>query len=196
MLFIYFFMLFCLLSLSNFYVVWLIMELIFLFFLLVVINKELKSIGLIIYFFFQSVRSLLLFVAVVFFIHKLVFLFLIAKLGVFPFFYWVVVVRVKLGIIGNMFVLSLQKVSVFWLIWLVGSVSFRFLYLLVYLGLFFVVVNLLLVVDFWLLLVYSSIANRGLIILRMYGSNYMFVVFLYLITIIMILYLLRFWILT
>lgn len=89
------------------------MEIIFLFFLLYVILKESKSFGLVIYFFFQSVSSLLLFISVVFFLDKLVLIFLLAKLGLFPFFYWVIVVSVKLGVLGNMFVLRFQKFSVF-----------------------------------------------------------------------------------
>jgi hypothetical protein len=63
------------------------MELIFLFFLLYVINAETKRIGLIIYFFFQRVASLMLFIVVVFSFDKLIFLLLRAKLGLFPFFY-------------------------------------------------------------------------------------------------------------
>lgn len=185
--FVYFFILFSLLSISNFFLVWLLMELMFLFFLLYVINKEIKSIGLVIYFFFQRVCSLLLFISVVFFMSKLVFLFLLAKLGMFPFFYWVVVVRVKVGIVGNMFILSFQKFSLFWLFWLVREVNFNFLYFIVYLGLFFVVINLLLISDFWLLLVYSSIANTGLILLSTVGSSYIYVVFLYLFVVFIIL---------
>lgn len=45
---------------------------------------------------------------------------------------------------------------------------------------FFVVFSLLCVTDFWLLLVYSSISNRRLILLRVFGSNYIRMVFLYL----------------
>ena len=146
----YFFILFLLLSLSNVYVIWLIIELMFLFFLLLVINTERKRIGLIVYFFFQSLASLILFVRIIFFFDKLVFLLLRAKLGLFPFFYWIVVVRVKVGIIGNMFVLGLQKFSVFWLFWLLMKASLDFVYFIVYLSVFFVIVNLLIVSDLWL----------------------------------------------
>ena len=84
-----------------------------LFFFIYVISLERKRVGLIIYYFFQSVISMLLFMGVYFFFDKFVFLVLIAKLGLFPFFYWVVVVRVKVGVVSNMFVLRLQKVAIF-----------------------------------------------------------------------------------
>jgi hypothetical protein len=171
---------FLLLSVVNVYLVWLIIELIFIFFLLLVVDIEYKSLGLIIYFFFQGVASLLLFVVICFSLDKIIFMFLVGKLGLFPFFYWIVVVRVKVGLVGNMFVLSLQKVSVFWLFWLVRRVQLRFLFFLVYLSIFFVIVSLFLVRDLWLLIVYSSIGNRRMIILRVYGSSYMYIVILYL----------------
>jgi hypothetical protein len=63
------------------------MELIFVFFLLVIINIEVKRVGLIIYFFFQRVISLCLFIVFIFSFEKLIFLLLSAKLGLFPFFY-------------------------------------------------------------------------------------------------------------
>jgi hypothetical protein len=187
----YFSILFLMLSLSNVYVVWLLMELIFLFFILYILNNELKSVGLIIYFFFQSVLSLLLLIAVFFFIDKVIFLLLVAKLGLFPFFYWMVVVSLKVGLLGNVFVLRLQKISVFWILWLLCNISFSFIYILVYLSVFFVVVNLLLVCDFWLLLVYSSIGNTGILLARVYGIYYMYVVLLYLFVVIFIIYLVK-----
>lgn len=155
-------------------------ELIFLFFLLLVINFESKSIGLIVYFFFQSVASLLLFIVIFFSFDKLIFLLLSAKLGLFPFFYWIVIVRVKVGLFGNLFVLCLQKIRVFWLVWLLLNVQLSFLYILVYIRIFFVIIRLLIIRDLWLLLVYSSIANTGIIMLRVFGSNYIYVVLLYL----------------
>ena len=188
MLIIYFFILFSLLSLSNVYIIWLLIELLFLFFLLIVINNERKNVGLIIYFFFQSVASLILFIVLVFSFEKLIFLLLRAKLGLFPFFYWIVVVRVKVGLIGNLFILRLQKIRVFWLFWLLLNSSFSFLYIFVYRRIFFVVVNLLLISDLWLLIVYSSIANTGMILLRVYGSHYIIIVFLYLRVIAIIIY--------
>ncbi len=75
--------------------------------------------------------------------------------------------------------------------WLLLQVSFRFVYFLVYRRIFFVIINLLIVSDLWLLLVYSSIANTGIIILRVYGSNYLFIVFLYLLVIFGIIYFLK-----
>ncbi len=167
------------------------MEIIFLFFLLYVINNESKSVGLIIYFFFQRVASLFLFIVIFFSFEKLVFLLLVAKLGLFPFFYWIVVVRVKVGLLGNLFVLSLQKIRVFWLLWILIKVSLSFVYFFVYIRIFFVIVNLLIITDLWLLMVYSSIANTGIIILRIYGSNYVFAVVLYLTVIFGIIYILK-----
>ena len=125
---------------------------------------------------------------VFFCLEKLIILFLTAKLGLFPFFYWIVVVSIKIGLIGNLFVLRLQKIRVFWFLWLVVKSSLLFIYLLVYTRIFFVIINLLMIRDLWLLLVYSSIANTGIIILRVFGSYYIFVVFLYLFVIFIIVY--------
>jgi hypothetical protein len=122
---------------------------------------------------------------------KIVFLLLVAKLGLFPFFYWIVVVSLKVGLLGNVFVLRLQKISVFWMLWLVCNIPLRFLYFIVYLSVFFVVVNLLLVSDFWLLLVYSSIGNTGMLLIRIYGTYYIFVVLLYLFVVFFIIYLVK-----
>lgn len=158
------------------------------FFFLRVFVYEGKSVGLVIYYFFQRCISLLLLIRFFFFFSKLVYLFLLAKLGLFPFFYWVVVVRVKVGVVANMFVLRLQKVVLFWLIWLVMECSLRMLYFLVYLRVFFVVVNLLFVRDLWLLIVYSSIANSGIILLRVVGSHYIRMMILYLCVIFRVIY--------
>lgn len=189
MLVIYCYLLFLVLSLSNVYLVWLLIELMFLFFFLGVLRYESKSTGLVVYYFFQRRMSLILLIRVFFCLDKLVFLVLRAKLGLFPFFYWVVVVRVKVGVVGNMFVLRLQKVAIFWMMWLVMRCSLGMVYLLVYGRIFFVVVNLLLIRDLWLLIVYSSIANTGIILLRILGSNYVFLILLYLGVIFFIIYL-------
>lgn len=177
---IYSFLILFMLRLTNIFVVWLFIEIIFLFFILIVLNSRTKNLGLIIYFFFQSFVSLILFISLFINLDKLILILLIAKLGLFPFFYWMVTVRVKLGLYGNLFVLRLQKLRVFWLLWLTIKSSFVFIYFIVYLNVFFVVLNLLLVVDLWLLLVYSSIANTSIIIISVFGSNYLFVVILYL----------------
>lgn len=161
----------------------------FLFFFIIVLMGDRKDYGLVIYYFFQRVMSLLLFIRIFFFLEKFVFLILLAKLGLFPFFYWVVVVRVKVGLVANMFVLSLQKVRVFWMVWLVMNCSLSLLYFLVYLSIFFVVVSLLMVRDLWLLIVYSSIANTGIILLRVVGVQYLFLMLLYLRVILGIIYL-------
>jgi hypothetical protein len=102
-----------------------------------------------------------------------------------------IVVRVKVGIVGNMFVLRLQKISVFWMFWLLFNYSILLLYIFVYIRIFFVIFNLLLVSDIWLLIVYSSIGNTGIILLRVFGSNYLFVVFLYLLIILLIIVLMK-----
>jgi hypothetical protein len=60
------------------------------------------------------------------------------------------------------------------------KVSLRIIYFLVYLRVFFVIFNLLMVRDLWLLIVYSSVANTAIIILRVYGINFLFIVRLYL----------------
>ena len=189
MLVIYLYLLFLVLSLSNVYSVWLVMEVMFLFFFFRVLNYENKRVGLVVYYFFQSVISLLLFRALFFSLDKIIFLVLAAKLGLFPFFYWIVVVRVKVGVVANIFVLSLQKIAIFWIMWLVLNCSLSLLYLLVYARIFFVVVNLLMVRDLWLLIVYSSIANTGIIMLRLMGSYYIFLMLLYLRVIFLIIYL-------
>lgn len=184
----YLFIIFSLLSLSNIYVIWLLIELMFLFFLLIVLNKESKSIGLVIYFFFQSVASLFLFIRIYFFFDKFIFLLLCAKLGLFPFFYWIVVVSVKVELYGNIFVLGLQKIRVFWLVWLTLTVRSGFIYLMAYLRIFFVILRLLMISDFWLLLVYSSIANTGILLISTLGSNFIIAIGLYLAIIMSIIY--------
>ena len=180
MLFFYFLLMTFILINRNVYVVWLLMEIMFIYFLLISLTYENKSIGLVVYFFFQSFMSLLIFISIFFIFEKIIFLLLSAKLGLFPFFYWMVVVSVKVGFITNIFVLRFQKVAIFWLIWLLINVSFSFLLILVYLRMFFVIFSLLLVSDLWIVLIYSSISNTGMLIISVYGRIYFFVVFLYL----------------
>ena len=189
MLLVYFILLLAVIINVNFYVVWFIIEIIFLFFLLYIVRVETKRAGLIIYYFFQSFLSLFLFIVVFFMIKKLTFLILCAKLGLFPFFYWVILVSRKLGSYGNIFVLSLQKIPVFWLFWLVGEVSLLLLFLCCYGGLLFVTVALSLVRDLWLLLVYSSIANTGILLLARLGNYYFMRVTIYLRVVVSIIYL-------
>jgi hypothetical protein len=78
-----------------------------------------------------------------------------------------------------MFVLGLQKIRVFWLVWLMIDIKIEFVYFIVYLRIFFVVIRLLLISDLWLLLVYSSIGNTGMIVLRRYGSRYFVLMVIY-----------------
>lgn len=180
MLVLYFFLLFSILSVVNNFVVWFLIEVIFLFFLLFVLNYELKSVGLVIYYFFQSILSLFLFMAMVFIFHHLIFLILCAKLGVFPFFYWLIIVRLKVGYVGNLFVLIFQKIPVFWLFWLLYVSNIILLMIIVYLRIIFVIVNLMFVVDFWLVLLYSSIANTRLLLISIHGNYYFLSIFIYL----------------
>jgi len=81
-----------------------------------VIRREIKDAGLVIYFFFQSVVSLILFMSLLVGVDKILFLLLRAKLGLFPFFYWIVIVRVKVRLLGNLFIMRLQKIRVFWML--------------------------------------------------------------------------------
>ena len=159
------------------------------FFLLLSLNYDNKSVGLVLYFFFQRCISLFLFMALFYCFDKIIFLLLCAKLGLFPFFYWIVIVRIKVSLFSNLFILSFQKVSVFWIIWLNLNIRINFILLIVYLRLFFIFFNLLIVTDLWLLIVYSSIVNTGLIVLRVFGSYYLIVISLYLLIIFFILYL-------
>lgn len=176
----------------NIILVWILIEFIFLYFILLILSKEIKRVGLIVYFFFQGSLSLLLFISIVFSFPKIIFIFLIAKLGIFPFFYWIIVVRIKVGYLGNIFVLGFQKLRVFWLLWLNNNISFFYLYFFCYLSLFFVVVRLTIVSDIWLFLVYSSIANSGILLLRINGVYYYIIVIFYLVWIIIIILLIKF----
>jgi len=78
---------FNILIINNVYFIWLLIEIMFIYFLLLSLNYESKSVGLVVYFFFQSFISLLLFMSIYFLISKLIFFLLVAKLGLYPFFY-------------------------------------------------------------------------------------------------------------
>lgn len=159
----------------------------FLFFLLFIITLETKRVGLIIYYFFQSFLSLLLFMGFFLILNKFIFIILCAKLGLFPFFYWVVLVSSKIGLYGNIFILAFQKLPVFWLFWVVREVTLNLLFFFVYRGIILVTISLGLVRDLWLLLVYSSISNTGILLVSSLGCNYMVRVVLYLLVIVSIL---------
>lgn len=177
---------------TNVFLVWILIEFMFLYFILIILLKEIKRVGLIIYFFFQGCLSLFLFLNLLLIMDKIIFLLLIAKLGLFPFFYWIVVVSVKIGYLGNIFVLGLQKIRVFWMLWLYNNISLIYLYFFCYISLFFVVIRLSIISDIWLFLVYSSIANTGIIILSLNGVYYYYVVILYLRLIIFIIFLIKY----
>ena len=192
MLFAYTFLLSLILSISNVFLVWLLIEFAFVFFLLFIINVESKNIRLVIYFFFQSFCSLVLFICIFNNFDSVVFIILLAKLGLFPFFYWLVVVRIKVSILVNFFILGLQKLPTLWLLWLLIKSSYLIIYLIAYLNIFFVMINLIRVSDLWLLLVYSSISNTSLLIFSIEGSFYFVSIFIYLFTVIsIILFLLK-----
>lgn len=188
---IYFLLLAFLLINMNVYLVWIFIEFIFLYFLLIILTKEIKRIGLIIYFFFQGCISIILFFRIIFFLKKLIFLVLMAKLGVFPFFFWIIVVRIKLDYWGNIFVLGFQKIRSFWFLWLLNDIHFLFFYLFCYLRMFFVIISLIIVSDMWLFLIYRSIANTGILILRVYGTFYIVNILLYLLIVILIIWLMK-----
>ena len=192
MLFAYTFLLSLILSISNVFLVWLLIEFAFVFFLLFIINVESKNIRLVIYFFFQSFCSLVLFICIFNSFDSVVLIILLAKLGLFPFFYWLVVVRIKVSILVNFFILGLQKLPTLWLLWLLIKSSYLIIYLIAYLNIFFVMINLIRVSDLWLLLVYSSISNTSLLIFSIEGSFYFVSIFIYLFTVIsIILFLLK-----
>ena len=188
MIFIYFISFFVLVSLTNVYIVWFFIEIIFIFFLLSVLTKDSKSYGLVIYYFFQRIISLFLFICIFFILDSIIFYIICAKLGLFPFFYWIIVVRVKIGFYGNYFVLALQKLPVFWIFWLINNYSTFLLLWICYLRVFFVLINLLLISDLWLLLIYSSIANSRLLLISVLGSHYFISIFLYIIIVLFIIY--------
>jgi hypothetical protein len=103
-----------------------------------------------------------------------------------------VVVRVKVGFLANIFVLSLQKIRLMWLFWLILEVNFRFLIFMVYLRVFFSVFSLLIISDLWLLVVYSSIANSGMLLLAVNGSIYLYSVLLYLVVVLGIIFFIKY----
>ena len=179
----YIFLLSLLLSVSNVFLVWILIEFAFVFFLLFIINNESKNTSLVIYFFFQSFCSLILFLCIFNNFDSVVFIILLAKLGLFPFFYWLVIVTIKVRLLVNFFILGLQKLPALWLLWLLIKSSYLIVYLIVYLNIFFVMLNLMRISDLWLLLVYSSISNTRLLIFRIEGAFYFVSIFIYLFTV-------------
>ena len=69
--------------------------------------------------------------------------------------------RVKVGLVGNMFVLRLQKVRVFWLLWLLLERRVGFVYVWVYLSIFFVVVRLVIIRDISFFLLDGCCESEG-----------------------------------
>ena len=183
MLLAYIFLLSLLLSVSNVFLVWILIEFAFVFFLLFIINNESKNTSLVIYFFFQSFCSLILFLCIFNNFDSVVFIILLAKLGLFPFFYWLVIVTIKVRLLVNFFILGLQKLPALWLLWLLIKSSYLIVYLIVYLNIFFVMLNLMRISDLWLLLVYSSISNTRLLIFGIEGAFYFVSIFIYLFTV-------------
>lgn len=159
------------LSLTNVYLVWFFIEIIFIIFILLGLGFNVKNFGLIIYYFFQRVISIFLFIFFLYGWEYGVFFILCAKLGIFPFFYWIVIASVKRDVNRNMFILVLQKLRVFWLFWLLNSFSLIYLYFFSYVSIFFVVLRLIYIRDVWLLLVYSSIVNSSLLLISFIGMG-------------------------
>lgn len=187
----YFMMIGLILSITNVYVIWFFIEVRFVVFIILGLSFRFKNFGLIIYYFFQSVISLFLFIFMMLVWDIGIFYILIAKLGIFPFFYWIVVACLKTDINANLFILVFQKISVFWLFWLLNSFRLVFLYIFSYLSLFFVVFSLIYVTDIWLLIVYSSIANSSLLIVRFVGLGAWSSLFLYLFIVLSIIFYLK-----
>ena len=181
MIFFYFWLIIIILIVENWVLVWLIIEFGIVFFFLFVLRFEVKRFGLIVYYFLQSIRSLILFLVMFYFSEWGGRIILLIKLGVFPFFYWLVVVRVRVGYWRNIFILIFQKIRVLWMFWLVNSLGIDVLVILVYINLFFVFVTLIGVRDLWLLLVYSSIGNTALVLVGVGRHIYIYIVRYYLV---------------
>ena len=192
MIMVYFLMILLGLIVVNRWVLWILMEMRTIFFFLVVLRLRDKSFGLVIYYFFHSFLSLLLFLSLLYEMNGLVSLVLLAKLGLFPFFYWLVVVVIKVGLWARVLVLVYQKIVVFWMFWLVREISIRLIVFIIYLRLIFVFLTLLIVVDLWMLIVYSSISNTSLILMGSYGDKYVGVIMLYLGILFLVLFLFKY----
>lgn len=190
--FLYFLFLFLILSFSNFYVVWILIEFNFIFFLLFSLLTFVKNYGLIIYYFLQGFLSMLLFISFHFFISNLLFFIFLMKLGLFPFFYWVIIVSLKVDILLNIFILGLQKISMFWLFWLTIPYDSIILLLIFYLGLFFVFFSLVSIADLWLLIVYSSVVRTSFLVVSMGAGYFWLAFFFYCFVLILILVLIKF----
>ncbi len=176
-------------TITNFYVVWYLMEMAFIYFLLIILKRGKKNTGLVVYFFLQSGLSLFLFIFFFIGIYKLVIVCLFAKIGFFPFTYWVVVVTRKMSYLGNMFILGWQKFPLFWIIWLVGISNFPIYLLFLYLTMLFSSIRLWAVTDLWLLLVHSSIINTALLVFLSLRAYYSLAVRVYMVMVISIVYL-------
>lgn len=181
-----------LLSVSNVYLVWFFIEVRFVLFILIGLRFNSKNFGLIIYYFFQRVISLFLFIFFILMLDNMIFFIFLAKLGVFPFFYWMVVSSLKVDLNANLFILVLQKFSVFWLFWLMNNVSLIVLFFFSYLSLFFVVVSLVYVNDIWILIVYSSVANSSLLLISFIGLGSWNSLLIYICLTLVILFFLKF----
>jgi len=176
----------------NVYQVWLVNEFLFLFFMLLLVLLENNVEGLIVYFFFQRFLSFMVFFSLVYFWEWLLLWVLAAKLGLAPFHFWVVLVRVKMMFISNMFVLGLQKLGLLWLFWLIVDLRLVFIRFLVFLGVMVTFISVFNICDLWLLIVYSSVANTRLIVFSFLGDKFISVFLIYLFVFIMIVGLLIF----
>lgn len=133
--------------------------------------------GLLVYFFFQRIISLVLLVSMVNF-DCLSYSILFVKLGLFPFHFWVVIIGAKMSLLMLTLVLGLQKLSLFRLLSMYNlNIYFVFLLLIIVFRYSFVVNILLHVNDFWLSLVHTSVVNGVLVIVG--DFNYLFSFFFF-----------------
>lgn len=179
MIWFYFCLLLVTIRISNVYFIWLLLEINTVFFFIYIIGVGKSEYGLVVYYFFQRVLGLIVLILLLIFSVEMLIWVLLAKLGVFPFFYWVVVVSVKVSILRNIFILVLQKVRLVWIIWLVINWDVFKVIMLVYLGLVFGVIMLVGVRDLWLFLIYSSVVNSSLLVIVVYGNYMIRIMFLY-----------------
>jgi len=176
----------------NVFQVWIVNEFLFLFFILLLVMFDDGVEGLIIYFFFQRFMSFIVFIRFVYIWGDILKWLLVAKLGVAPLHFWIVIISVKVALLSNVFIMGLQKMGVVWIIWLMVELDMWFVVLIVILGVLVSFIRVFNVRDLWLLMVYSSVANTGLIIFSMMSRKFYVVFFLYLVIFVLMMRLLIF----
>lgn len=180
-LFFYFLSIFSVVSISDFFSLWLIIELAILFFLgFCYTTFSVGFSNLIIYFLIQTVASFSLFL---FFCLKLITLFVVSlflKLAIFPFHFWFVSVVYKFTNFAFFLSSTVHKVPPFIIISLHYNESIQFF--LLFSSVLTLLVSGLAIFsrsDFRILLLNSSIGNNSWLILRSFLSGRFFIVFLF-----------------